>query len=159
MRATIPAPPLRTIGPMTNVELSQSGPPETVLPPEPDDARDALTGALDRPPGERRDAVAAVCARWPGFLEAWARLGALARDDVEAYAYHRVGYHRGLDRLRQSGWRGSGYVRWRHETNRGFLMALDGLRRAAEAIGEHDEAARCAEFLRQLDPDWAQPRG
>jgi hypothetical protein len=78
----------------------------------------------------------------------------LARDDVEAYADFRVGYHRGLDRLRQSGWRGSGYVRWSHETNRGFLRALDGLGRSAAAIGEADEAARCAEFLLQLDPGW-----
>ena len=75
-----------------------------------------------------------------------------ARDDVEAYAYFRVGYHRGLDRLRQSGWRGSGYVRWRHETNRGFLRALEGLRSAAEAIGEADEAQRCAEFLLPAGP-------
>jgi Protein of unknown function (DUF3151) len=73
---------------------------------------------------------------------------------VEAYAYFRVAYHRGLDRLRQSGWRGSGYVRWDHETNRGFLRAVEGLRASAEAIGELDEAQRCAEFLRQLDPDW-----
>ena len=47
-----------------------------------------------------------------------------------------------------------GYVRWRHETNRGFLRALAGLREAAAAIGETDEEARCAEFLHQLEPDW-----
>jgi hypothetical protein len=93
-------------------------------------------------------------AHWPGFLDAWARLGKLARGDVEAYACFRVGYHRGLDRLRQSGWRGSGYVRWREPTNRGFLRALDGLRAAAAAIGERDEEQRCDEFLHQLDPDW-----
>jgi len=45
-------------------------------------------------------------------------------------------------------------VRWQHETNRGFLRALDGLRTAAGAIGEADEEARCAEFLLQLEPDW-----
>ena len=49
-------------------------------------------------------------------------------------------------------------VRWRDETNRGFLRALDGLRRTADAIGELDEAGRCAEFLRQLDPDWVDGR-
>jgi hypothetical protein len=135
------------------VQLS-SGLPETVLTPEPQKARDALTSALSRPEGERRDAVAAVVARWPRFLDAWARLGQLARDDVEAYACFRVGYHRGLDRLRQSGWRGAGFVRWREETNRGFLRALDGLRAAAAAIGETDEEQRCNEFLHQLDPDW-----
>ena len=42
---------------------------------------------------------------------------------------------------------GRGYVRWEHETNRGFLRALDGLRASAAAIGETDEEARCAEFL------------
>ena len=58
----------------------------------------------------------------------------------------------------QAGWRGSGYVRWKNETNRGFLRALDGLRSAAEAIGEADEAQRCTEFLRQLDPEWVPGR-
>jgi hypothetical protein len=138
---------------MSNVSFSPSGPGETVLDPEPADALAALEAALATPSEERRDAVAAVCARWPRFLDAWARLGELGRDDIERYAYFRVGYHRGLDRLRQSGWRGSGYVRWAHETNRGFLRALDGLRASAEAIGETDEAARCAEFLQQLAPE------
>jgi hypothetical protein len=136
------------------VNLTPSGPPETILGDEPDEARAALERALAVPDAERRAAVAAVVARWPGYLDAWARLGEHARDDVEAYAAYRVGYHRGLDRLRQSGWRGSGFVRWRHETNRGVLRALDGLRRSAEAIGEDDEAERCALFLVQLDPDW-----
>lgn len=139
---------------MTNVDLTPSGPPETVLLPEPADALAALDDALAAPPEQRRAAVSDVVGRWPTFLDAWARLGELARDDVEAYACFRVGYHRGLDRLRQSGWRGSGYVRWRHETNRGFLRALDGLRSAAEAIGEAEEAERCAGFLLQLDPEW-----
>jgi hypothetical protein len=134
--------------------MTPSGPPETVLDDEPTEAVTALDDALARPEPERRQAVAAVVARWPRFLDAWARLGALGRDDVERYACYRVGYHRGLDRLRASGWRGSGYVRWRHPQNRGFLRALDGLRRSAEAIGEADEADRCAVFLRQLDPDW-----
>ncbi len=140
--------------PDENPVTLHGGLPETVLEPEPPEAVAALADALGRPPDERRAAVAAVVARWPRFLDAWARLGQLGRDDVEAYAYFRVGYHRGLDRLRQSGWRGSGYVRWRHPTNRGFLRALTGLGRAAGAIGESDEQARCAEFTRQLDPGW-----
>jgi Protein of unknown function (DUF3151) len=117
----------------------------------------ALTAALAQDDADRRrDAVKAVVARSPRFLDGWARLGELAADPVDAYAYFRVGYHRGLDQLRQAGWRGSGYVRFEHETNRGFLRALNGLRRSAAAIGENDEEARCAEFLVQLDPsgDW-----
>lgn len=141
------------------VSFTPSGPPETVLDDEPDEALSALDAALARPVAEQRAAVAAVVARWPRFLDAWAQLGQLGRDDVECYAYHRVGYHRGLDRLRANGWRGSGHVRWRHPQNRGFLRALDGLRAAAEAIGERDEARRCALFLRQLDPDWPAARG
>ncbi|HZP30962.1 MAG TPA: DUF3151 family protein [Acidimicrobiia bacterium] len=136
------------------VNLSPQGPPETVLEPEPAAVRDALAAALGAPPAVRRDEVAAAVAGWPRSLDGWAQLGRLARDDVEAYACFRVGYHRGLDRLRQSGWRGSGYVRWRHESNRGFLRALAGLAEAAAAIGESDEEARCREFLHQLEPDW-----
>jgi Protein of unknown function (DUF3151) len=139
------------------VNMTTSGPPETVLDDEPAEALTALDDAVARPEPERRAAVAAVVARWPRFLDAWARLGALGRDEVERYACYRVGYHRGLDRLRASGWRGSGYVRWRHPQNRGFLRALDGLRASAEVIGEADEAERCAVFLRQLDPDWPPP--
>ena len=125
-----------------------------MLDPEPAAAVERLAEALSLPDPARRDAVAAVVAQWPRFLDGWARLGEVARDPVEAYAYFRVGYHRGLDRLRQSGWRGSGYVRWEQPTNRGFLRALDGLRASSAAIGETDEEARCAEFLHQLEPAW-----
>ena len=135
------------------VNLS-SGLPETVLPAVRDDVAARLADALVAPIEQRRDAVAAVVADNPRFLDGWARLGELAKDDVEAYACFRVGYHRGLDALRAAGWRGSGYVRWRHETNRGFLRSLDGLRRAAAGIGEVDEEERCDDFLHQLDPDW-----
>lgn len=128
--------------------------PETILPPGPPEARARLREALGAPLERRRDAVAAVVATFPRFLDGWAELADLARDDVEAYAYARVGYHRGLDQLRAAGWRGSGYVRWRSEENRGFLRSLDALRRAAAAMGEADEEERCSLFLRQLDPDW-----
>lgn len=136
------------------INLGASGPPETVLDPEPRDALEALTAALDEPADQRRTAVSAVVASWPRFLDGWARLGQLARDDVEAYAAFRVGYHRGLDRCRAAGWRGSGYVRWAHRENRGFLRALQGLASAAGRIGETDERDRCESFLRQLDPSW-----
>jgi hypothetical protein len=140
---------------MSDVSFTPSGPPETILDDEPAEARAALADALARgADDDRRDAVSSVAGRWPRYLDAWARVGQLARDDVEAYAAFRVGYHRGLDRLRANGWRGSGYVRWVHESNRGFLRALEGLRAAAAAIGEADEEERCALFLRQLDPDW-----
>ncbi len=136
------------------VHLTSTGPPETVLPAPPLEAGNALDRALAEPPEQRRAAVAAVVVRWPRFIDAWAALGRLGRDEIERYAAYRVGYHRGLDTLRASGWRGSGYVRWQHETNRGFLRALEGLRAEAAAIGEDDEEERCALFLRQLDPTW-----
>ena len=139
---------------MPEVTLTPSGPPETVIAPEPAEQQAALREALAAPEGERRSAVAAVVARWPRSLSGWAALGAAGRDAVESYAAYRVGYHRGLDTLRANGWRGSGYVRWEHETNRGFLRCLAGLQRRADEIGEDDEADRCAQFLRQLDPVW-----
>ena len=138
-----------------------SGPPETVLSPPPAEAAEALAGALARPGTERRAALSAVAAARPRFLDAWARLADVAMENgetVESYAYARVGYHRGLDTLRAEGWRGSGYVRWVHESNRGFLGSLDALRRAAAAIGEDEEAARCELFLAQLDPDLGHGR-
>jgi hypothetical protein len=71
---------------------------------------------------------------------------------VTAYAFARTGYHRGLDQLRRAGWRGSGPVPWSHEPNQGFLRCLHLLALSADAIGEADEAARCAQFLRDCDP-------
>jgi hypothetical protein len=131
-----------------------TGPPETVLAPLPADVAEALAAALSTPPEQRKAALAAVAGAHPTVLDAWAQLAEVTSDPVEAYAYARVGYHRGLDTLRGSGWRGSGYVRWNHPTNRGFLRALDALRAAAERIGEESEEVRCALFLHQLDPDW-----
>jgi hypothetical protein len=131
-----------------------------VLSPPPVHAAEALDAALSRPGEERRAALSAVAAAHPRFLDAWARLADLAFENgevVESYAYARVGYHRGLDTLRAEGWRGSGYVRWVHPSNRGFLGSLDALRRAAAAIGEDEEAARCELFLAQLDPDLGRP--
>ncbi len=136
------------------VSLNPSGPPETVLDPEPRELIDRLDRAQSEPEASRRAEVAAVVASAPRYLDGWARLGELGRDEVEAYAAFRVGYHRGLDRLRANGWRGSGYVRWRNPENRGFLRCLSGLAASAAAIGEADEAERCELFLRQLDPSW-----
>lgn len=134
--------------------MSRSGPPETVLDAEPAEALVALAAAMAQPDESRRDAISAVVGRWPEFLDGWALLGDHARDIVEAYSCYRVGYHRGLDRLRRNGWRGSGFVRWVHPTNQGFLRALAGLQASATRIGEEDEATRCMHFLHQLDPEW-----
>ncbi len=131
-----------------------TGLPDTVLPAEPPSVTARLEEALGQPNEHRRHAVSEVVRGAPGSSAAWAALGSLARDDVEAYACFRVGYHRGLDALRRAGWKGSGHVRWTHEPNRGFLRCLDGLRAAAGAIGEAHEEERCAQFLVQLDPSW-----
>lgn len=133
-----------------------TGLPQTVLPPEPPSVTAAITTALGLSADQRRQVVSDVVRAHPRSLVGWAALGSLARDDVEAYADFRVGYHRGLDALRASGWRGSGLVLWEHDTNRGFLRCLDGLRAAAGAIGEQEEEERCALFLRQLDPSWVR---
>ncbi len=96
-----------------------------------------------------------VAAANPTSSAAWAALAdaALAAGrPVEAYAYARTGYHRGLDALRRSGWKGNGPIPWSHEPNRGFLRALNALAVAAADIGEDDEAQRCATFLRDSDP-------
>lgn len=132
-----------------------TGLPETILPPVDPAVAARLADAMAKPDlDERRAAVQSVVADHPRLLDGWAALGGLARDPVEAYAYYRVGYHRGLDTLRAAGWRGSGYVRWREPSNRGFLAALIGLGQTAAVIREVDEAERISLFLRQLDPDW-----
>ena len=107
--------------------------------------------------------AAEVAARHPTVSAAWAALaeGALGRterllpDTIEAYAYARTGYHRGLDALRRNGWKGFGPVPWSHEPNRGFLRCVMVLATAAEAIGEHDEHQRCIQLLRDCDPTLA----
>jgi len=103
-----------------------------------------------------------VAAKYPSFSLAWALLAEAALDGgrpVEAYAYARTGYHRGLDSLRRSGWKGHGPVPWEHEPNRGFLRALHALARAAQAIGEQEEYERCAQFLKDSSPTAASTLG
>jgi hypothetical protein len=124
------------------------GPAPTFLPPDPA-AGLLLTG------------TAADAARaYPASSLAWADLAEerlAAGDDLTGYAFARVGYHRGLDALRRSGWKGHGPVPWSHEPNRGFLRCLAALALGSERIGEVDEAARCRQFLVDADPSAPLP--
>lgn len=122
------------------------GPEPTLLAEEPGVA--AALAAGDLPEDLAR--------KFPASPLAWALLAEEAADEgreIEAYAFARVGYHRGLDSLRKSGWRGAGPVPWSHEPNRGVLRALYALRRGAAAIGETDEVDRLTEFLNGADPE------
>ncbi|WP_327049023.1 DUF3151 domain-containing protein [Microbispora sp. NBC_01189] len=118
-----------------------AGPPPALL-PDNAEARQMLESGAK---------AADVAARFPAYPAAW---GALADDyfasghAVTSYAFARTGYHRGLDQLRRAGWKGHGPIPWEHEPNQGFLRCLNALARAAQAIGEKDEAERCAQFLR-----------
>ncbi len=126
-------------------------PPETLLPDDPAAPLLAEGQAPDQ-----------VVRRHPASSLAWAELAESALDgnrDVEAYAYARTGYHRGLDALRRSGWKGHGPIPWSHRPNRGFLRALAALATASERIGDRDEATRCAVFLRESSAEAARELG
>jgi hypothetical protein len=100
---------------------------------------------------EQSASPAQIAAAHPTFSLAWAQLADesfAAGRVVESYAYARTGYHRGLDQLRRAGWKGHGPIPWEHRGNRGFLRCLAALARAADSIGETDEAARCWQFLK-----------
>ncbi|HVE92468.1 MAG TPA: DUF3151 family protein [Actinomycetota bacterium] len=128
---------------------------DIVLDAEPPEATEALERAVTAHPATRDGLLRETVTKWPGCLEAWALLGSDSYDRgdyVSSYAFCRVGYHRGLDRMRQSGWRGTQTLSWDHAENRGFLSSLHGLMRSAAAIGEGVEARRCRDFLLQLDP-------
>lgn len=124
---------------------SGAGPAETRLPVDPAAAQ--LVEASE-------DQLLAVVSAHPESSLGWAILAerALALGSVQgniaAYAYARTGYHRGLDALRRSGWKGAGPVPWEHEPNRGFLRALWALAVAATRIGDAVESERCSQFLR-----------
>ncbi|WP_370882626.1 DUF3151 domain-containing protein [Kineosporia succinea] len=125
-----------------------NSPPPTLLP---DDAvsRDAIAAGA---PLEN------VAATTPSHCLPWAALAERAHEggrDIEAYAYARTGYHRGLDALRRNGWKGHGPVPWSHVPNQGFLRALAALGQAAAAIGEDEERDRIAQFVADCDPEAA----
>ncbi|HEY3733104.1 MAG TPA: DUF3151 domain-containing protein [Streptosporangiaceae bacterium] len=129
-----------------------AGPPATYLPGHVESDSQLASGA---DPAE-------VAARFPGQSAAWAALAERAFGNgevVQAYACARTGYHRGLDQLRRSGWRGHGPIPWQHEPNRGFLRSLHMLGQAAAAIGEDDEAERCREFLHDSSAEAAAQLG
>lgn len=124
------------------------GPQPTLLPEEPE--------VIERL--EAGDEPVDLAARFPSSSLVWALLADEAYAEgsiIESYAYARVGYHRGLDALRGSGWKGHGPVPFSHEPNRGFLRSLYALGRAAGAINEVEEADRVAKFLNDSDPDAA----
>ncbi|UYP18385.1 DUF3151 domain-containing protein [Rhodococcus sp. Z13] len=128
------------------------GPQPTLLPGD-DDAESALLNGED---------PAKVAADHPTASIAWAYLAEAAIDNgetIQAYAYARTGYHRGLDQLRRNGWKGFGPVPYGHEPNRGFLRCVAVLARAAQAIGETDEHARCLDLLEDCDPRAAEELG
>lgn len=137
---------------MTAHENLLGGPPPTLLPDDPGPAGQLAAGT---------DPVQ-VAADHPASSLAWAVLAERAlheAEPVQAYAYARTGYHRGLDLLRRNGWKGHGPIPWEHAGNRGFLRALGALARAAEEIGEQEEAQRCVQFLRDSDPAAARELG
>lgn len=121
------------------------GPAPTYLPETPELSARIAAG----------DTPQALAQAFPKSSLAWALLAEetlAAGRIVEAYAYARVGYHRGLDALRGNGWRGHGPIPVSHEPNRGFLKALLLLGQTASVIGEDDEAERIDKFLNDSDP-------
>lgn len=133
---------------MESHENLLAGPPPTRLPDLPE-AREALESGAH--PSD-------VAARFPAYPAAWAALADesfAAGHAVTSYAFARTGYHRGLDQLRRAGWKGHGPIPWDHASNRGFLRCLHALGRAAQAIGEKEEAERCQQFLKDSSPEAA----
>jgi hypothetical protein len=121
------------------------GPPPTLLPPDP--AEHALTSGTA--PADAATSYPASSLAWAILAEERLRSG----DTLTGYAFARVGYHRGLDALRRSGWKGFGPIPWSHAPNQGFLRCLAALALGAERIGESEEAARCRQFLADADPN------
>lgn len=134
--------------------------PPIILPPDPADSAQQVAAASaafqagQSSAAAYRSQLSAVASQHPTCLSAWASLGELALPDdvIGAYAFFRVGYHRGLDRARGHGWRGTQPLPWTAETNRGFLRCLYGLLQAASAMGETAEITRIRQFLQEMEP-------
>ena len=110
---------------------------------------DPATAASDLTPEER-------AARFPTSSAAWAVLAEQSFADghtVTAFTLRPYGvspWARPVASQRLEGPRAR--IPWSHEPNRGFLRCLSVLAQSAASIGEADEAARCAQFLRDSDP-------
>jgi hypothetical protein len=124
---------------------SGAGPAATYLPVDPAVAELAEGGSERFIEIVSANPTSSLC--WALLAEGSLQMGT-PEGDVAAYAYARTGYHRGLDLLRRSGWKGAGPIPWEHAPNRGFLRALWALSVAAGRIGDVVEQQRCAEFLR-----------
>ena len=127
-------------------------PPPVHLPQDPAAAalRDAqATGDA----ASARTAIAVILTDHPTSSLGWAMLAEGEDDPITAYAFARTGYHRGLDALRGSGWKGFGPVPWDHTPNQGVLRAIAALALAARNIGETAEYDRCRALLSDCDPE------
>jgi Protein of unknown function (DUF3151) len=103
-----------------------------------------------------RASVASVVAGHPSSPLAWAELADLADSEghsIEAYAFAAVAVDLAREQLSGSGWQAGGSVPWSDEPNRAYLRALDAQRRAALALGLHDQAARLADELASADAE------
>ena len=115
-------------------------PPPVLLP------EDTNTNALTHPESPLAWAILAEQA-----LEGASTNSTTDQEKLQAYAFARTGYHRGLDRLRAHGWKGFGPVPWSHEPNHGVLRAIAALALAAQLIGEDIEYERCRALLTDAD--------
>ena len=115
-------------------------PPPVLLPEDPN------TNALTHPESPLAWAILAEQA-----LEGASTNSTTDQQKLQAYAFARTGYHRGLDRLRANGWKGFGPVPWSHEPNHGVLRAIAALALAAQLIGEDSEYERCRALLTDAD--------
>lgn len=118
---------------------------EILLPPRPE-VLEALT----------KHSADEVAKMFPVAVLPWAELAYEAReegDNVQAYAFSRVGYHRGLDALREVGWSGEGHIPWSHRPNRGFLRCVYILLKSAKALGDDEEVEHIHAFLQETSPE------
>jgi len=139
---------------MSEVAFNKGKIPETRLPSEDPTLEQEMNKVRGNESADKRSTLLILASKNPESIGIWCVLGISSSEMMESYSYFRVAYHRGLDSLRKNGWRGSGFVRWEHESNRYFLFALNQLAEISREIGDHAEAERCSLFLRQLEPSW-----